>query len=290
MFSGLKRAISGILMDKSTKGSQPVLRLNGFPPQNGAIFVDSLSDADLAELNRLLKWNCFTIDSNGRRFGNGAWPGKRCEAQDVPDRRIVLLHSRFDLSDKHVLEVGCFEGVHTIGLCRSARKVTAVDSRIENVVKTIVRCAFYDVHPQVFKWNVEDPDGKPRFLTADIVHHVGVLYHLRDPVQHLLELGRFVGSGLMLDTHYALDHEATETVDVNRKAYRYKRFQESGHSDVFSGMYDHAKWLRLEDIVATLQQAGFSEVDVIETRVERNGPRALIMGARRDPSGWQRPR
>jgi SAM-dependent methyltransferase len=287
MFSGLKRAICGIGKGKSIKRSQHVLGLNGFLPQNGARFVDSLSDTDLAELNSLLKWNCFTVDGRGRRFGNPARPGKRSEPQDVPDRRIVLLSRRFDLANKHVLEIGCFEGVHTIGLCRFAREVTAVDTRIENVVKTIVRCAFYDVHPQVFKWNIEDPDGKPDCLTVDIAYHVGVLYHLRNPVQHLLELGRFVRSGLMLDTHYALDQEATETVDVNRKAYRYKRFLESGHLDAFSGEYSHSKWLRLDDIVATLELSGFDKVEIVETRAERNGPRVLIVAERSSEQGVQ---
>jgi tRNA (mo5U34)-methyltransferase len=37
------------------------------------------------------------------------------------------------LSNKDVLEIGCFEGIHTIGLCNYSRRVYAVDSRIENV-------------------------------------------------------------------------------------------------------------------------------------------------------------
>jgi len=44
----------------------------GFEPQDGARFVDLLSDADLAELNKLLDWKCFTVDCKGRRFGVSA--------------------------------------------------------------------------------------------------------------------------------------------------------------------------------------------------------------------------
>jgi hypothetical protein len=89
----------------------------------------------------------------------------------------------------------------------------------------------------------------------------------------------------MLDTHYALDQEATETVDVNRKAYRYKRFLESGHLDAFSGEYRHSKWLRLDDIVATLELSGFDKVEIVETRAERNGPRVLIVAERSSEQG-----
>ena len=78
--------------------------------------VDSLGDDELRELNALLRWNCFTADVHGRRFGQRAWPGKREQPQVVPDVRIVQMNEKFGLADKHVLEVGCFEGVHTIGL------------------------------------------------------------------------------------------------------------------------------------------------------------------------------
>ena len=116
----------------------------GFAPLSRATpRIDRFSDEDLAELNRLLKWNCFTVDSQGRRVGDRARTAKREEPQDIPDRRIVLFDDTFALRDKHVLEVGCFEGVHTIALADRAREVTAIDSRIEHVVKTVLRCYLY---------------------------------------------------------------------------------------------------------------------------------------------------
>lgn len=239
-------------------------------------YVDPLSDEDLGELNRLLKWRCFTADAHGRRFGDAAWAGKRCEPQTIPDPKIVLMHERFDLADKHVLEIGCFEGVHTIGLSMFARRVTAVDARMENVVKTIVRCALFGHHPVVFKHDVEQAGADLEPLRADLAHHVGVLYHLKDPVRHLLDLGTFISRGLMLDTHYAEDAEAVETYEAAGRAYAYKKYFEGGQADPFSGMYDHAKWLRLGDITSALKEAGFSEVEIVEKRAERNGPRVLL--------------
>lgn len=240
-------------------------------------YVDILEDDDLAELNELLRWQCFTVDGNGRRFGNAAWEGKRCEPQVIPDRRIVLMNERFDLSDKHVLEVGCFEGVHTLGLLKYARSVTAVDSRVDNVVKTIVRCSLFGHSPAVFKCNVEERPLPVELLSADVAHHVGVLYHLKDPVSHLLELGRYIRLGIMLDTHYALENEATESYEVDGRKYRYKRYAEFGHADPFSGMYDHSKWLRLEDLSELLAEAGFPNIEIVENRNERNGARVLLI-------------
>jgi tRNA (mo5U34)-methyltransferase len=244
-------------------------------------FVDPLGDDELGEINRLLDWKCFVADSRGRRFGNAAWAGKRCEPQAVPDPRILLLHERFDLADKHVLEVGCFEGIHTVGLSMFARQVTAIDARVENVVKTIVRCALFGRRPVIFKCDVEARPLPYEELACDVLHHVGVLYHLKDPVTHLLDLQRFVRFGVMLDTHYADESEANESYDAGGRAFRYKRYREYGHADPFSGMSDHSKWLRLDDLTGLLARAGFNEIEVVEKRAERNGPRVLLLARRK---------
>src|SRR5918996_5155900 len=212
------------------------LPLNGYEKQqNGIKFVDLLKDSDLVELNNILDWNCFTLDCGGRRFGNAAWQGKRSRPEVIPDRRILLLHDRFDLATKHVLEIGCFEGIHTIGLCQYAKKVTAVDARIENVVKTMVRCGFFGCYPTVFKCNVEERPLDTALLEADVACHIGVLYHLKDPVRHLLDLSRFVRLGVLLDTHYAFEEEAQKTYEVNGRMYPYKKYREVASSVTPSG-------------------------------------------------------
>jgi tRNA (mo5U34)-methyltransferase len=272
------RATKNAQNDRNQETAQDEMPFRGYEQdKNQAKFVDLLSDADLIELNRLLKWNCFTVDSHGRRFGNKAWKGKRERPEIIPDDRILLTNERFELSDKQVLEIGCFEGIHTIALSMYARKVTAIDARIENVVKTIVRCAMFGYHPTVFKCNVEERPVPFELLQADVGLHIGVLYHLKDPVQHLLELRKFLRLGLVLDTHYALDEEPSETYEVNGRPYNYKKQREKGYSSFFSGMYEHSKWLRLEDIVELLRAAGFGQVEIVEIRKERNGPRALLI-------------
>jgi tRNA (mo5U34)-methyltransferase len=242
--------------------------------------VDPLTDTDLSRLNELLPWKAFTVDRHGRRFGGVAWHGKRDHPQPVPDRRTLILAERFSLADKHVLEVGCFEGIHTVGLLPLAAQVTAVDARIENVAKTIVRTAFYGYHPRVFVHDVDQVPANYDHLQADVLHHVGVLYHLRDPVRHLLEIGRYIRLGLMLDTHYALEEAARETYTVNSREYRYQPFQEQGRADVFSGLGATSKWLTLDVITGLLRETGFPDVDVVETRSERNGPRVLLIARR----------
>ncbi len=243
-------------------------------------FVDSLSDEDLVELNTILKWNCFTVDGRGRRFGDAAWKGKREKPQTIPDFRLPILRERFDLSQSHVVEVGCFEGVHTVGLCQNAAHVTAVDARVENVVKTIIRCAFFDHHPRVFKFDLEEADTDYSRLNSDVLHHVGVLYHLQNPVKHLKGMGSWVKQGLLLDTHFSLPEQATETYECEGKTYRCRRKNEFGHADVFSGTKNFSRWLLLEDIERLLTEAGFKNIEIIDRREQRNGPRVLLVAKR----------
>jgi tRNA (mo5U34)-methyltransferase len=281
MLQSIRQALRQLRREYARTQFRSQLPLRGYANNRvAAEWVDTLSDEDLSRLNELLDWQCFTADSQGRRFGSAAWKGKRTEPQVIPDRRIVLLNDHFDLSDKHVLEIGCFEGVHTIGLAKYARQVTAVDSRIENVVRTIVRCSFFGFAPRVFKCDVEGETLPIKWLSSDILHHVGVLYHLKDPVRHLLRIGQYVRLGLMLDTHYCRDEQADQTYEVEQRTYRYREYTEHGLTDPFSGMHQHAKWLRQDDIITVLRQSGFQQVDVIETREERNGPRLLLIAKR----------
>jgi len=259
---------------------RPALQERYVDGRTRAPFVERLSDEDLDRLNALLPWRCFTVASDGRPFGGVGGKRKRVDPETIPDPRIQLFHERFDLSDKHVLELGCFEGIHTIALCRFAGQVTAIDARVENVVKTVVRCAFFDERPRVFVHDVEGEADREGLLQADLCHHVGVLYHLEDPVTHLLRLGRAISHGLMLDTHYASEESATEEYEVGGEKFRFRPYKEVGRADVFSGMRPISKWLRLDDITAVLRSAGFNAIDVVETREERNGSRLLLLAER----------
>lgn len=255
------------------------LPLSGYKPGLKS-HVDVLSDEDLIELNGLLDWNSFISDANGRRFGMVAWGSKRIEPQEIPDKRIIAMHERFNLSGQHVLEVGCFEGVHTLGLLQYAGKVTAVDSRVDHVVKTMVRCGMHGQTPTVFRCDVESDSQNYSSLECDYIHHVGVLYHLRDPISHLLHLQKFVRKGVMLDTHYSLPEDAKDSYNVGDRDYPYKRYMEYGKKESFSGMYDHSKWMLLDDIIDCLKQSGFDNVEIVEKRAERNGPRVLLYASK----------
>lgn len=242
--------------------------------------LEDLSEPDLDRLNRLLPWSCFTADSRGRRFGDAAWQSKRETPQQIPDPRIVTMDETFGLSGRTVLEVGCFEGVHTIGLARMGASVTAIDSRIENVVKTLVRTGLFGCSVRSFVCDIEKAEDVARLPAVELVHHVGVLYHLRDPVTHLKRLAAITSEGFLLDTHYASDTMVNAAYCVDGRDYPYFHYREKGRAEVFSGMYDHAKWLRLDDIRELLDTLGFSQFRVLADVQQRNGPRLTALVGR----------
>jgi SAM-dependent methyltransferase len=243
-------------------------------------YVDHLSDQDLSRLNDLLPWQCFTLDSMGRQFGKQASASKRSSPQIIPDPRITELNRRFPLTGQSVLEVGCFEGIHTIALLGYGAKVIGIDSRIENVVKTMIRTWSFGFEAKVFKCDVEQGADFAKLPEVDITQHMGVLYHLVDPVTHLKNLLTRTRKAIMLDSHYALEHEATNTYHVAGTEYRYKHFWEGGREAAFAGMYDHAKWLLLDSIIDILKSLGFLRVEIAELRDERNGARVLLFAER----------
>lgn len=262
-------------------GERPELPQKGFDLNNiKSGQIEYLSDDDLVRLNKMLPWMCFTADDQGRRFGNTAWRGKRDTPQQIPDARILKLDTLFKLADKTVLEVGCFEGIHTIALAQRAAKVYAIDSRIENVVKTIVRSNLFGHTPVVTVCDLEKDADVQRLPEVDVIHHVGVLYHLKDPVTHLVQLGKLARGGILLDTHYATDEMAKKSLELNGVTYRYHNYKEKGRDEVFSGMYDHAKWLMLDDIKRILSEIGFSDITIHKDEQQRNGPRVTLYATR----------
>ena len=272
----LKRQVKRIV-NLIGKNQETELPFSGYPPANADFAcLSELSDEELERLNKLLPWSSWVVDNNGRRFGNQFNHNKRNSPELIPDRRIESLNQRNALAGKHVLEIGCFEGNHTVALAQISGSVTAVDSRIENVVKTLTRCAMAGLFPRVYHWNVEEKVPSYMDPCCDVLHHVGVLYHLRDPVRHLKTICENVGHSVMLDTHVA-----PQQVELNEEdGIRFWEFSEHGRDNPFAGMYDKAKWLVLEDLVELLRSLGFKDVDVAEQREERNGPRVLVFASR----------
>lgn len=236
-----------------------------------------ISDQSLQELNAALPWHAGTLLEDGRLVGRlDARPHKRDDVQPIPDKRIRRLDQELSLAGKSVLEVGCFEGIHTLGLRHFDADVTAVDIRPMNVLKTLARLSAHGESARVFVLDVEEATTLAHF---DVVFHCGVLYHLEDPVTHLRNLLPACDA-IYLDTHVAGEGRDGDTMEVDGETFRGYRHQEGGWNDPFSGRGASAFWLSLQDLQALLDAQGFA-CETWSERAERNGPRVGLMARRR---------
>jgi len=235
-----------------------------------------LSAELVEEANQAFDWRAATQLPNGLMLGR-MFEHKRPVPQTIPDKRIVLLNSLIGLKGKSVLEIGCFEGIHTIGLRTFTDDVTAIDLRPANVFKALARLSLHGADAKVYVADCEKLDAS--FGHFDVVFHFGVLYHLMQPVEHLQSLGK-LGDTLFLDTHVAVADAEMTRETVNGREYAYTLAHEGGWSDPFSGKDPSSKHLALESLQAAIADAGFTTQRLLNYRLERNGPRVLIIASR----------
>lgn len=228
--------------------------------------IDRLTDAELNVYNRQYRWITGTNDSKGRVLG---LPRRLYK---IPERRIQIGHDKLNFSGKTIVEFGSLEGAHTVALCRLGKSVVALEGQDVNIEKTKIRCSLYGVSPEVRKADLETELPPP----ADLYFHSGVLYHLQDPVGHLLRIMPLTKE-LVLDTHHFRAASGTYKCPVDRKTYPCWTYNEPV-GDVKAGLRSFSRWISIYDIVKVLRTR-FERVEVARNEVEGNGPRATFVAS-----------
>ncbi len=244
--------------------------------------IERFTDAELRDLNELLPWAAMTVDRQGRILGAAYSARKRAGVHTLADHRHVEFDRAFPLQGRHVAEFGCFEGIHTLSLQLLGATVTAIDGRVENVLKTMARLWAYGQTANTLLWDFEREAPSDLPAAWDVLHHVGVLYHLSNPVEHLASVLPRTRSAVLLDTHVARDEaDAASVYSVGGRAFAYRR-KEEPNADIspFAGLRDHAKYLLVDDLVGLLREEGFGDTRVVSDRMERNGRRVTIWAFR----------
>lgn len=262
--------IKDALMDSTPQVHIPEEILSSSAVANKNLLCFSQRDIDY--INALMPWSSFIVDLEGRQFGNRYTEQKRNHPDSQRDPRIDRFAAFFDRpKDLSVVEYGCFEGNHTARLCELFGEVIGIDGRIENCLKSLVRCWMLDLRPQIHCLNLENLDLA--LPTTDLCHHVGVLYHLTQPVEHLLKVLGKTKRAMLLDTQIA--NPATCNIDINVlgksvPAFRYN--EKEIHFAPFAGLETFALWLT-DDTICQLAESEKFEVIFKDIREERNGLR-----------------
>jgi len=229
--------------------------------------ISCFDDASYSKLDVMLPWTSYLDFHNGHTMGTPWSSRKRGKAQPFPDSLIVKLNERIPLHDLSILEVGCYEGHHSASLALYSNDVWAIDGRIENVIKTLVRTWVSNCEDRV-KTNLVDLEkynlqSAMRILGRvepfDLIYHRGVLYHLSHPVQHLKECANISKRYIYLHTQIANNEAANMDIIVDDSKYRVFQYKEPKVSvSPFSGITTHAYWLTQDSLLNALDKLGFA--------------------------------
>jgi len=245
----------------------------------------TLTTDQIDKLNSLLPWS--TVVAYRGTLQGSPWDNKkRSTVHRIPDPHIEELRQLIE--GKRVLEIGCHEGVYTLGLAKYAASVVALDGRMDNIIKTLVRVwlanksgAIQVVCSDLEELNVTrldkvDSEG----YVFDLIHHKGVLYHLSNPLAHLDNiLDNNPSRVLFLDTHVASEIQCKHTYNHNGITYNVHKYAEpaSRTYSPFAGITADAIWLRVDDLINYLGKKGFGTIEQKSIREERNGLRCTIL-------------
>jgi 2-polyprenyl-3-methyl-5-hydroxy-6-metoxy-1,4-benzoquinol methylase len=249
----------------------------------------SFDDANLQRLNAMLPWSSFVTLSGGGVVGAPWSTTKRHAATRYPDTGVEKLNKRLPLAGLSVLELGCFEGHHSISLARHAAEVWGIDGRIENVIKSLVRVWMAGLEGKVVVNLLDLERGTLKDQLAalgrskpfDVMHHRGVLYHLSDPIGNLEQCAAVTRKHLYLHTQIASEAQADVTLSHVSGDYRAFRYREPNPEFApFAGITEHAHWMTRASLEKLLRAIGFSQVEVIAEIEERNGLRLELIASR----------
>ncbi len=236
----------------------------------------AFTDAQLAEFLGAHPWKTSRPLADGRAFGEG-----KGALGNVPtDARVELVRKRIG-DGKRVMEIGACEGQHSVLLAQFCREVCAVEVRPRNVVGALIRQFLWGVR-NVTNVLTDARGLDPGMGKFDLIFHVGVLYHLLNPVEHLHSLKPF-GDALLLDTHYATDEckkMPPSSITWQGRTWQTRKYRESGWGDAFSGVDDHSEWMQKEDLLQVVRDIGFPKIEIFRDVVERNGPRIGLLALR----------
>jgi tRNA (mo5U34)-methyltransferase len=119
--------------------------------------------------------------------------GIRIETEWRSDRKWERVEPHIDLVGKRVLDIGCGNGYFGLRMLGAgARLVVGIDPTLLFVMQWLA-CRHFsgDLPNYVLPLGIEDLPAKP--VAFDTVFSMGVLYHRKDPLQHLRRIRSMLG-------------------------------------------------------------------------------------------------
>jgi tRNA (mo5U34)-methyltransferase len=142
-------------------------------------------------------------------FGNGILTPGSIRASKI--RRVSrMLFDGMDLVGRTLLDVGCWDGAYSIEAARRGAAVTATDHYVWQEVparRQAFELAIRRLAPTVRALDIPVEELTiERVGSFDIVLFLGVLYHLRDPLDALERVARLAVDTMIVETRMTMRH------------------------------------------------------------------------------------
>jgi len=217
-----------------------------------------MTEFDQEQWDSLGRWTTqFNLPDVGRIGGD----------YDPDDYRMSLFREQVLCPGMNsLLELGSLEAGHTVLYAQKVPTVLTIEARQENQARADYIKQLMGV-TNVFS-QVADLETLPQLPLVDVVSCIGVLYHMTEP-QYLLERIAEATDHLFLWTHLhfeggeCLPDTATETGAF---------YPEYGLGNRLSGTRDRAWWFTKEALLQELQKAGFTQLDILDERENKERP------------------
>lgn len=202
------------------------------------------------------------------------------------DTRLKYILYFLDVRDCRVLELGPFEGHHSVILEKmGVRQTVAVESRKENIEKCLrVKDLFRLDRTDYVLQDVEQlASGEvPRFASGnfDLVFCCGIFYHLAEPFS-FLKWCLSQSSRLFMGTNVVVpESRAREVYYADGEQYDCLYTSEGGIEDPISGMSPRSVCLTEPALIALLHRAGYQTVNVLGHDLQNATPHTTLLAER----------
>lgn len=171
------------------------------------------------------------------------------------------LDSIFPLAGKRLIEFGCFDGYQSLGLCHLGAKLTCMDARADNVIKTraALNTVGFNAHIIMDDFHNAHANKYGRF---DLAFAHGVYYHSVAPfvfLENLMSLSNSIFLGGFCATE-ELPSTKWHNLEYQGRSYRAKHYLEI--ENFTAGLNKHAWFFHKDDLKGFFTERGF-EVTII---------------------------
>lgn len=199
------------------------------------------------------------------------------------------------IQGKSVLELGPLEGGHTYMLSNAgAKKIVSIESNIVSFLKCLISKNAFNINAEFLlgDFNSYLKNNTDRY---DLLVASGVLYHMLDPIQLLVDMCK-VSNGIGIWTQYYCSEIIAGRKDLSKKfdvnpikfsvngetydMYKQSYLEALSWGGFCGGSEAHSYWITKDTLISVIENCGMKVKVLNDDRHHQNGPAITLYASR----------